>query len=49
MSAAPLCPACGLPAVEVSIQERPQHEHQLTGTCKKGHLWVTAWFEPEAS
>lgn len=40
------CPAdgCHLPAVEVAVREVDKYLHELTGTCKRGHIWTTKWF-----
>lgn len=40
----PLCPACGQPATQTTLRDLSDTEHQLTGCCADGHLWISKWF-----
>lgn len=43
------CPAkgCGLPASQVTTRDLSETNHELTGSCKRGHLWTVRWFAAE--
>ena len=38
------CPECALEASQETTREIDDHIHELTGSCKHGHLWTTKWF-----
>lgn len=40
----PPCPECGQPATQGHTRELSPTEHEVTGVCPAGHLWVVKWF-----